>query len=146
MTLKFSAALAGLTAFALLAGFSADSDAAKRRSANDGMAVDTKAPGGTALGSATLWAVVNADGTVARSDGHLSAANLATGEYEVIFRRNIRNCAYIATIGGSGSVGTEPTGEITVIGRVSSVNGVFLTTHDSTGANANRGFHLFVNC
>ena len=107
-----------------------------------------KSPVGTFLGSATLWAVINADGTMARSDGGISSkkTDCVTGCYEVIFARNVRGCAYIGTVGGSGSVGTVPTGTINVIGRVSNVNGVFVDTHSLTGAFADRSFHLFVNC
>jgi len=94
--------------------------------------------------------VVNADGTVARKSAQpftvTSAAHLSTGSYEVIWNRNVRGCAYIATIGLSGSSGSSPSGEITVVGRVNRVRGVFLTTHDSTGTLADRGFHLVVVC
>jgi hypothetical protein len=68
------------------------------------------------------------------------------GGYEVIFFRGVRNCAYVATIGLSGSQGVEAPGETTVVGRFENRRGVFVSTHDSTGAFAPRGFHLQVSC
>lgn len=95
----------------------------------------------------TLWAVVNEDGTLARGFHAVSAAAAGSaGSYEVIFDRNVRNCAYVATIGLSGSSGTPGPGEIGVVGRNGNVNGVFVKTYDSTGAIATRGFHLAVHC
>src|SRR3954470_17076146 len=44
-------------------------------------------------------AVVNSDGTLDRGKGVVSSLKLATGQYEVIFTRNVRQCAYNATIG-----------------------------------------------
>lgn len=97
-------------------------------------------------GNRTLFAVVNSDGTLVRRCGAVSSTRIAGGQYEVIFNRNVRACAYVATIGLSGSVGASDPGEITVVGRNSNVSGVFLTTHDSSGTRADRGFHLTVHC
>jgi hypothetical protein len=94
----------------------------------------------------TLFAVVNDNGTLARGFGALSSTKLATGEYEVIFNRNVRDCAYVATIGFSGSEGNSPSGEIAVVGRVNKPNGVYVQTFTSAGAPADRGFHLAVHC
>ena len=63
-------------------------------------------------GVAILSAVVAANGTLVRGSGVFSATNLAAGDYEVIFKRNVRRCTYIATIGLDGSVGTSPAGTI----------------------------------
>lgn len=94
-----------------------------------------------------FWAVVDPDGTLARDRGAVSSQMTNDpGGYEVIFFRNVRNCAYVATIGLSGSQGVSAPGETTVVGRIENRRGVFVTTHDSTGAFANRGFHLQVSC
>jgi xanthine dehydrogenase molybdopterin-binding subunit B len=93
-----------------------------------------------------LWAVVNRNGTLARGQGALDANAFGGGTYEVLFDRNVRRCAYTATIGLSGAEGTEEPGEITVVGRFDARNGVFITTHDSSGTGENRGFHLTLNC
>ena len=97
-------------------------------------------------GPEQLFAVVNANGTLARGLFAVSSANLGTGFYEVIFSRDVTRGAYIATIGSSATSGIEQTGEITVVGRVGNPNGVFITTTDSAGNFQNRGFHLAVLC
>jgi hypothetical protein len=91
-------------------------------------------------------AVVNANGTFARGFGVVGTSRLGLGTYQVIFNRNVRLCVYNATIGLAGAAGSSPPGEITVVGRATSVNGVFITTHNSAGAPADRGFHLHVVC
>ena len=97
-------------------------------------------------GGSTLFAVVNADGTLARGQKAVSAARLSTGQYEVVFRKDVRKCAYVGTIGLSGSSGSSLPGEITVVGRSGNDRGVFVTTHSSAGAFADLGFHLAVLC
>jgi hypothetical protein len=93
-----------------------------------------------------FWAVVDSDGTLARDRGAVSAQSFGGGGYEVIFSRNVRNCAYVATIGLSGAEFTSAPGEITVVGRFGNRRGVFVATHDSAGVSADRGFHLQVSC
>jgi hypothetical protein len=93
-----------------------------------------------------LFAVVNANGTLARGHKAVSATRLGTGAYEVVFRKDVRSCAYLATIGLSGSAGSSLPGEITVVGRSGNDRGVFVTTHSSGGASADLGFHLAVHC
>jgi hypothetical protein len=97
-------------------------------------------------GAGTMYAVVNANGTLARGRRTVSATRLGTGAYEVIFRKDVRKCAYVATIGLSGSAGSSLPGEITVVGRAGNDRGVFVTTHSSGGASADLGFHLAVLC
>ena len=52
----------------------------------------------------TLFAVVEPDGRLARGCGAVSSqkVDIEVGAYEVIFDRNVRDCAYVATIGISG--------------------------------------------
>jgi hypothetical protein len=92
----------------------------------------------------TMYAVVDANGTLARGRRAVSATRLATGAYEVVFRKDVRRSAYLATIGLSGSAGASLPGEITVVGRAGNDRGVFVTTHSSGGAAADLGFHLAV--
>jgi hypothetical protein len=94
----------------------------------------------------TKFAVVDDNGITARGRGVVSSQRLGTGLYEVIFNRNVRSCSYVATVGLSGSSGFSSSGEMTVVGRVSSVNGVFLTSTDSAGTLTDRGFHLQILC
>jgi hypothetical protein len=92
----------------------------------------------------TMYAVVNANGTLARGRKAVSATRLGAGAYEVVFRKDVRKSAYLATIGLSGSAGSSLPGEITVVGRSGNDRGVFVTTHSSGGASADLGFHLAV--
>lgn len=93
----------------------------------------------------TFYAVVNGDGSLARGFEAVSAQRFSDGMYEVIFSHDITGSVYVATVGNSGSVGIEPTGEITVVGRFETPNGVFVTTTDSSGVFADRGFHLAIH-
>src|SRR5215471_16615529 len=50
-----------------------------------------------------LWAVVNADGSLARAGCPGTTSAIRGGGFQVIFPRNVRDCAYVATVGDSGS-------------------------------------------
>jgi hypothetical protein len=91
-----------------------------------------------------FFAVVNADGALARGARATSSQRLALGNYEVVFNRDVTRAAFLATIGLSGSIGAAPPGEITVVGRLGNAQAVFVTTHNSAGALADAGFHLAV--
>jgi hypothetical protein len=93
-----------------------------------------------------LWAVVNADVTIARSHGAVSVAGAGVGNYIVRFNRDVRGCNYTGTIGLSGAAGVSAPGFITVVGAAVDVRGVFVTTDDVAGASAARGFHLIADC
>lgn len=92
----------------------------------------------------TVSAVVNNDGSLAaaQSFGAVSATRLGTGTYQVLFNQNITRGTYTASIGLAGNVGASAPGEITVVGRVGTANGLFIQTHDSAGALTDRGFHV----
>ncbi len=92
------------------------------------------------------FAVVDRSGVVVRGRGVVSAARVAAGQYEVVFNRSVRNCAYVATVGDVDDVGVETPGEITTVGRFGNPRGVFVSTHNSGGAFEDRSFHLFVSC
>jgi hypothetical protein len=91
------------------------------------------------------YAVVSSAGILARRRGVTSAARTGTGRYQVIFNRDVRNCAYVATQGGVGAV-TPPSGSISVASLASNVNGVEVHTFSSQPNAVNRSFHLLVNC
>ncbi|MGE5764303.1 MAG: hypothetical protein ACM3ZF_10630 [Mycobacterium leprae] len=75
----------------------------------------------------------------------MSSLRLGVGFYQVIFNRNVSNCAYVATIGDQAN-GQQPPGEITVATRAGNNNGVFVSTHNSAGGAADLDFHLVVIC
>jgi hypothetical protein len=105
----------------------------------------------TILQGQNNWAVVNFDGTLARSSssaGPVTSTLVSTGVYEVTFSKDVSGCAYEATLGGAGAV-LLPPGQITVAGDVDgdSNHDVFVSTFDTTGTIAtSKGFHLTVTC
>jgi hypothetical protein len=94
------------------------------------------------------WAVVNRDGTLARFKGAVSSGrgDTSSGSYIVKFNRDVTYCMYQATIGLPGSVGVELPGEITVVRRFNEPRAVYITTHDSSGKQTDRSFHLYIGC
>ena len=100
-----------------------------------------------------LWAVVDANGTLARSsDGVVSAelldGVLPNGDYTVVFERDISECAYQATVGRPG-VNVGPSAGFAQVANWTDDpdNGVIVFTKDQNGAGVeNRGFHLLVTC
>jgi hypothetical protein len=92
------------------------------------------------------WAVIDPDGTLARKLNAKSVLHVDTGIYAVSFNSNIRHCAYTATVGLSGSVGSSLPGYATVVALNEDTKGVYLKTFDSTGALADLGSHLLVSC
>jgi hypothetical protein len=98
----------------------------------------------------THFSVVNSGGQQVRGRGTTSVARTGTGRYQVIFNRDVRSCAYLATIGGPTAAAPPASGEITVSSLASNVNGVDVRTNDgddpNPGAPFNRPFHLVVLC
>lgn len=94
------------------------------------------------------WAVVETNGSLIRGRNVTRVKRLAAGQYEVIFTDDVHMGVYVATIGRPG-IATEPSGQIGVALRCcltgGEVNkGVWVDTHDSNGAYADRAFHLIV--
>ena len=88
------------------------------------------------------WAVINSNGTIARSKGATSfTRKLGTGHYQVAFDTSVNNCAYVATT-SSGFAG--PTGVREGSSGFSTDVEVFTTT--TSGTNADLPFHLIVTC
>jgi len=86
-----------------------------------------------------LWAVINASGTSARGAGLTGSVKLTTGQYEVVFDRDVTGCSYQATLSADH-------GEIYAQPRSGVPNGVFVGTFTSAGGAADRAFHLAVFC
>ena len=91
------------------------------------------------------WAVVNGNGSLARSIGGVTSASLGVdGQYSVNFGRDVSHCAYVGTIDYAAS-GNE--GEVSVSPRDGNVNAVFVQTYLFTPAmDADLPFHLVVFC
>jgi hypothetical protein len=94
----------------------------------------------------TLTAAAESFGLLVRGFGAVSVQKLGTGIYFVTFDRNVANCVYVATIGTPGDQFLMPTGEITVAGVAGFPDSIDVTTHDSAGNFADRGFHVAVHC
>jgi hypothetical protein len=90
-------------------------------------------------------AVISDAGATVRGRGVASSAQTGTGQYQVIFDRDVRQCAYFATLGDESASGPG-TGQIAVTSAATSVNGVRVVTRDSAGTQANRSFHVLVSC
>ena len=100
-----------------------------------------------------MFAVVNADGTLARGfsiGGGLRsgvAGEASPGSYEVIFGSNdLTSCSFYGVQGSSTFLGTVSPGFVTVVGRFSTNSGVFVQTFDTAGNVEARSFHLMVTC
>ena len=99
-----------------------------------------------AVAAGDRFAVITRAGVTQRGKGVLSSTRLAPGAYEVRFNRNVVPCIYVASVGDFDRVGTELPGEITTVGRIGALNGVFISTHNSAGVQEDRSFHLYVGC
>lgn len=100
-----------------------------------------------------MWAVVDANGTLVRSSDGVTSSELLdgvipTGDYAVVFDRDVSECAYQATVG-------RPVPNVNPLPGFAQVanwtddpdNGVIVFTKDQNGAGVeNRGFHLLVTC
>jgi hypothetical protein len=93
----------------------------------------------------TRHAVISNVGATVRSRGTTSSSQTATGDYQVIFDRDVRGCVYSATLGDESAAGPG-NGQISVTSVATNVNGVRVRTRDSAGELANRSFHLIVSC
>jgi hypothetical protein len=102
-------------------------------------------PSGPAGPPATaLWAVIATNGSASRS-GHLtSSEKVAVGQYVVIFDRDVKACAYVASLGGVAA--ESAVGQISATRRSINASGVFVKTYDSAGVAADKSFHLAVFC
>jgi hypothetical protein len=141
------AATVGITAgTAALAAASAAAEApAKKPKGNSEPTVASTATA-ESCGARELFAVVDEKGTLVRGLHAVSARSLEPGCYEVIFNRDVRRGAYVATTGGHGYVGVPVAAVANVMGRANNPRGVFVFVSDLTGAPLAATFHLVVIC
>jgi TolA-binding protein len=101
------------------------------------------------------WVVVTAAGAVAtnsggnRENGNLTPVTTIThtsgsGLYEVIFKGDVSNCSYNATLDDSGT--TAAPGFVTVSNDSGNADDVEVYTYDSTGIATDTGFDLYLSC
>jgi hypothetical protein len=108
------------------------------------------ASAGSALSAGTAdgfshFAVVAANGVLARGRGVTSAVRTGAGRYQVIFNRDVRSCAVIATAGVIGAT-TPGAAEATTALLATNVDGVVVRTFGGDGAAGDHSFHLLVAC
>lgn len=96
------------------------------------------------------WAVVDgATGAVSRSfssAGTVAGSRTSAGLYDVTFAKDVSGCAYVATLGDTGT-GTPLVGFINVSGDSGDTHSVVVQTFDTSGLVPTDGsFHLSVSC
>ena len=92
------------------------------------------------------FAVIDSGGDLIRNKNATGATHLSTGTYEVDFSTVVKKCVYTATTGLPGSEGSNVAGFVTVAGRGTSDNGVYVQTFNAKGVSTDIGFHLIVRC
>lgn len=94
-------------------------------------------------------AVVAGSGALARGRGVTSAIRTAAGRYQVAFDRDVRGCAYVATVGDVSAAGPG-NGAVTVASNAANGSAVDVRTFTYNNAgnpvDENRSFHLLVSC
>jgi hypothetical protein len=89
-----------------------------------------------------MAAVIGANGTATRSNRVVSSTKLATGQYEVVFDRNLTSCSFQATAAVNGDARSYAV----VDPRASVANGVYVATMNLSGDLADRAFYVEVTC
>jgi hypothetical protein len=90
--------------------------------------------------------VVNKAGKLQRAGCKGTRSSVVPDGFQVIFPRDVTQCAYVANVGNSGSKGIPAPGIVTVAGAFGRPHGVFVAITDLTGKLIARGFHLIVEC
>jgi hypothetical protein len=112
-------------------------------------ATGAQGPAGPAGADAiSLWAVVSSTGTLARGSGVVSVTRTAAGSYRVVFGQDVSTCAFVATLGytGTGSAPSEGQGTSYVGRDAGGTDRVNVFTYDKGGSIIDRSFHLVVAC
>ena len=102
-------------------------------------------PGASQADGLSRFAVVTNAGALVRGRAAASATRTAEGRYQVVFDRDVRSCAYFATLGDT-SAANPPSGQIGTGSMATNPNGVEVRTTDASGTAADRPFHLIVPC
>jgi len=92
------------------------------------------------------FAVVAPDGTAVRGRNTTASLRTGPGRYAVTFNRDVRGCAYVATIGDEGTAATG-SGTVSVASNPVNPNSVNVRTANASNNNVqDRSFHLVVSC
>ena len=99
--------------------------------------------------SSNLFASVNLNGTLAYGNGATGVTHLGTGQYEVTFSADIRQCAYVATTINAYSQALQvftAGGPDAVSGGHFSADSVYVQTKNQGGGLTDGPFNLVVDC
>jgi hypothetical protein len=96
-------------------------------------------------GPTVLWAVVKANGTLARGTKGTVAKPITTGTYQVDFGVDIRNCSYVGSV-GDPSTAAAGLGFVTTATRLKNPQAVFVETWNTSFKASSQPFHLVVAC
>ena len=124
-----------------------EEDQASFRTALEAQGTEAAAQAAAGLPSAqTIFAVVNADGTLARGFGAFSSQKIGTGTYQVVFSWITFFGAFTATLGRNDGTGLSEPGFV-IANRFgpNAQNVVVVVTRDLTGTLSDRPFHLAVH-
>ena len=92
------------------------------------------------------FAVVNANGTLARGSAGVTSDNLGADSYRVFLPAGIdtKNCFFVGSLGGNNP-GNNSVGQIS-LNPSGTANAIFVSTFDSAGTGAAREFSILVRC
>ncbi len=94
----------------------------------------------------TLWAVVNSDGTFARHSKDIIGVQYVTaGQYRVLAKGDVRNCAYLVTTGDDAR-GIPPRTYGDAAQHLFDVRGVFVETYNADAVRTDSDFYLAILC
>jgi predicted small lipoprotein YifL len=96
--------------------------------------------------SAAQWVVSDYVGAKVRAAGVSSFTKLGPGRWEITFDRDMRNCAYLATIGDPGNKLVYNPGLVFTAGGHGGPNGVYVETKNLGGGLADFPYHLNAVC
>jgi hypothetical protein len=99
----------------------------------------------TFITSNSLFAVVESNGALVRSNGVNSSVRNSLGTYTVQFHQTTAGCAILVSDGFTGSLGDPFPREVTVR-RTTNKRNVLVNTYDATGALTDMSFHVVLNC
>lgn len=115
------------------------------RCGRGGTIASIHASGSAVCGPSVMWAVVKANGTLARGTRGASAKPITTGTYQVDFGVDIRHCSYVGNVGDPGTA-SSALGFVTTATRVKNAHAVFVQTWNTGFKAASQPFQLVVVC
>jgi hypothetical protein len=94
----------------------------------------------------TQTIVVDAEGNKSRGSRGTEVTRKGPGEWEVTFDSDMRNCAYVATVGDAASEVVSTPGLVFTASGQDSDNGVYVVTVTPNGKVSDFPFHLVTRC